>query len=441
MPFPPELVDLVQAQIDRLNFLVGPDAPREDLDGVLRENISAVLTGDPPDRDAVDVQPVYAHTLDQSASEGLLAVVDSVLVWERDTRAAIDALSNAGIAVARDPVKVTPRVVQLTLEARRDDDGRLLTDAVQVIDRAGLRVSFEHCPVANVAVKGDPAPIAAPDRTLPERPPPDPRPCGCKRPTVAVVDVGVDDLEARLGRGDRWLADVAGDEEPTARGHDQAMRLVNGAGHGTSVAGVIQRAAPDVNVVSYKALYRGLGSEVNVARKILEAAMKGADIINLSLSTSVLERYVPLAIEDALFHVPDDVLIVASAGNDGAWSAFPGEFKRVIAVGATDLDGNPVAYSNRGHWVDFSTTGTVLAPFIHGTLNDLVDPTGRRLGVFGGPNPTAVATGTSFAAPQVSAMLAQLLAEGYEPADAVARLKTRGRPEPDFGYVLYGLDQ
>jgi hypothetical protein len=406
---------------------------------------------DVQDDDPVDVRlDLIAPPEESDDAIGLLVAADELLVWERDLPTALGELQQHGLAPAVGVV--TPRVRSLTFP--RLQPGKL-AEALELIRRVGLRVSFDHAVLHNDAgtlfsglqafmtAKGAAPPIELPDGTLPPRPPGG---RGCGQVTVAIIDSGVEAERAdpHLGRTDGWLVDVTGEDDPGTVGIDPRVDLGPGAGHGTAVAGVVQLVAPDVNVVVYRALHNGVGSEASVAEAIIRAGQDGADVINLSLGTRALPQHAPLALEDALSLLPDDVLVVAAAGNSASFEPhFPAAFKRVIGVAATEMDGTPAPYSNRGYWVDFATRGSgVATTFTQGRVRSL-DESGNPGGDvdFAGQTPTAALTGTSFAAPQVAGRLAQLRARGLDPTESVAWLAARGRAEPDFGTVVRLLDQ
>ncbi len=180
---------------------------------------------------------------------------------------------------------------------------------------------------------------------------------------VAVIDTGRD---AETGeRTDQWLEGVTGDEDQGTRGI-----ISIGAGHGTAVAGVVRQVAPGADVVVYRALAGEIGSEVHVGLAMMRAAAEGADIINLSLGTAARPAQAPLAIEDAMAHIPKRVLVVAAAGNEFSFlPRYPAALERVVAVAATEIDGTPAGWASRGHWVDIATRGVgVVTTFADGTM-------------------------------------------------------------------------
>jgi hypothetical protein len=412
---------------------------------------------------ATDVQPI---TLPGGrVSEGALAVADELLVWDvtahdppgtTNAEAAARVLRASGQGVAVEDL-VTPRVRRLRLDAAatREEGADQLAKAVELLTLEGFRVSFDHGVIDNAAesifrpllpfmtAKGAAPPVPPAGFVLPTRPP---VAAGLDRVKVAIIDTGAecqrDDPD--LWRSDGWLREVSGADDAATESFEPDVHLTPGAGHGSLVAGIVELVAPDAEVRSFAPLFLGLGSEVAVASAIHDAVEWGAQVINLSLGAPSLPQHAPLALEDALDHVPHDVLVVGAAGNSASHALhFPAAFKRVIAVAATGPDFRPAAYSNRGFWVDVSTRGTGIgAPFTQGTV-DVVGRDGQVSGTasFAGTDPIAAVTGTSFAAPQVAGRLAQLIAGGCPPAAALAKLTEGAELEPDFGAVVRLLDQ
>ena len=90
-------------------------------------------------------------------------------------------------------------------------------------------------------------------------------------------------------------------------------------------------------------------------------------------------------------------------------------------------------WSSRGPWVDCSTIGeAVHSTFVEGTERDDVDP--DPVADVYPANAWAVWSGTSFAAPQVAAAIAQLaMVNGVSARDALALLLQGLPDEPDSG--------
>jgi cyanobactin maturation PatA/PatG family protease len=136
-------------------------------------------------------------------------------------------------------------------------------------------------------------------------------------------------------------------------------------------------------------------SQIDLARAITQAVEQGANVINISggqLSASaesdqLLANAVRLCKEN-------NVLIVAAAGNDGCDCLHvPAALESVLAVGAMDVRGSPIGFSN---WGDAYQNQGILA------LGENI------LGAVPGGG-TALKSGTSFATPIVSGLVALLL--------------------------------
>lgn len=136
-------------------------------------------------------------------------------------------------------------------------------------------------------------------------------------------------------------------------------------------------------------------SQIDLARAITHAIEQGANVINISggqlaasaESDKLLANAVRLCQEN-------NVLIVAAAGNDGCDCLhFPAALESVLAVGAMDVQGNPIGFSN---WGEAYQKQGILA------LGENI------LGAIPGGG-TGAKTGTSFATPIVSGIVALLL--------------------------------
>jgi hypothetical protein len=236
---------------------------------------------------------------------------------------------------------------------------------------------------------------------------------GDGRITIAVLD-GPVDLAHPCFAGARLT------ELPTLAAGSGGGRAL---AHGTHVASVIF-GQPGSAVRGIAPACRGLiapifsdagggltCSQLDLARAILLAIEHGAHIINISGGQLTEAGEADSLLGDALAKCEAaGVLVVAAAGNDGCdCSHVPAAVATVLAVGAADRYGAPLAISN---WGAAYRANGVLAPgeAIEGAL-----PGGG----------TVKRTGSSFAAPIVSAfaglILAQQLARGEEPNPIMAR--------------------
>jgi hypothetical protein len=172
------------------------------------------------------------------------------------------------------------------------------------------------------------------------------------------------------------------------------------------------------------------GESVATARALLQAvewmAGQDVDVVNLSMAGPE-NAIVRLATERAL---QQGLVLVAAAGNGAktAEPAYPAAYPDVIAVTAVSADGRAYDYANRGSYIDFAAPGVRLWTAV---------PRGGRF-----------QSGTSFAAPYVTAMSALALVNGTtRHADAVrSRLRETaidlGLPGRDdvFGWGLVRMN-
>jgi hypothetical protein len=212
------------------------------------------------------------------------------------------------------------------------------------------------------------------------------------------------------------------------------------AGHGTFIAGLVRRVAPDLVISPYAVLDPdGIGDDVWVARALLAVGTRpmAVPVISLSLGGYTFDDNPPVVTQAVLDRLPRTTVVVAAAGNDGIdrpW--WPAAFADVVAVAAVDdADGvvAPTSWSNFGPWVDVCTLGQdLLSTYVEGTY-----PSGAT---FTGPHTFARWSGTSFAAPLVAGLIAaQMSNASASAADATATVLAQAAAQaiPGLGPVLY----
>jgi len=214
---------------------------------------------------------------------------------------------------------------------------------------------------------------------------------------IAIID-GPVDVDHPALHGARLSFDRTGVEAPTVRSE-----------HGTHVASVILGQpdspvlgiAPNCTARVYSIYREGPGGELQPASQaalalaINRALSDGADIINISSGQQVPNGQAQRILADAVRScVRAGALIVAAAGNDGCRCLqVPAACDSVLAVGACDRDGRPLAFSNFGQSYRYNG---ILAP---GEAVKGAAPFAQ----------VALRSGTSFATPIVSAVVALLL--------------------------------
>ena len=183
--------------------------------------------------------------------------------------------------------------------------------------------------------------------------------------------------------------------------------------HGTAVASILAREAPDAALVPFRYPRPDMG---RMADLVARAASDGVRILALPLGSSSREDWTALA--DALARY--DILSVVSAGNDGrdidaapVWPAALG-LDQIIVVTSSDGSGRLAQGSNWGvRNVDVMLPG------------ENVDVTDFR-------GASGSASGTSYAVPRLAALAARLLARDPEQntAELKAAILARAIPSP-----------
>lgn len=237
---------------------------------------------------------------------------------------------------------------------------------------------------------------------------------------VAVIDTGVDytheDLKDNIwvntkeipgngidDDGNGYIDDVYGVDLETGR--DSGM---DDNGHGTHVAGIIAAAnnhigvvglAYNVKLMPIKAgMASGFFNQSQIAKGILYAYNNGADVINMSFGGSAST----IAVQDALETAYTSCVLVAAAGNDGmpnegllARPTYPAALSYVMGVMSVDIRGVESGFTN----YDVKKYNSV--------EYEVYAPGSQILSTIPG-NRYATWSGTSMAAPYVSAMAALL---------------------------------
>ena len=237
---------------------------------------------------------------------------------------------------------------------------------------------------------------------------------------VAVIDTGVDytheDLKDNIwvntkeipgngidDDGNGCIDDVYGVDLETGR--DSGM---DDNGHGTHVAGIIAAAnnhigvvglAYNVKLMPIKAgMASGFFNQSQIAKGILYAYNNGADVINMSFGGSAST----IAVQDALETAYTRCVLVAAAGNDGmpnegllARPTYPAALSYVMGVMSVDIRGVESGFTN----YDVKKYNSV--------EYEVYAPGSQILSTIPG-NRYATWSGTSMAAPYVSAMAALL---------------------------------
>jgi subtilisin family serine protease len=241
--------------------------------------------------------------------------------------------------------------------------------------------------------------------------------------TVAVVDSGLDlDHPSFAGRIVTGWDFVDGDDYPDDEN-----------GHGTHVAGIVAAsaggatpgAAPGASIMPVRVLdASGAGSSETIADGILWAADHGADVINLSVDDSGrfdrIRKNGPIA--GAIRAVSNRAVVVVAAGNDSQFEELFRAGVPALVVVAVDDQGQPAPFTNVGD------PRAVAAPGVE-VLSTA--PTGPTTLFPSGTDGTATLSGTSMAAPFVSAEAALLIQTGHDASQVAETILASAQPTTD----------
>jgi subtilisin family serine protease len=374
-----------------------------------------------------------------------LAAAGELLVTGAGREAATLLLEGRGFTVAA----TTGPVIRLVRPSAAMTE---ILSACEALRGLGVTAGPNYVTAVSPVGKGmaglaSPRPTA---RVLRDRPAHDTTGAGVR---VAVVDTGLDVGAVAAPHG--WLDGIHVDDSPT--GNRDLLDTVpapdgyldEAAGHGTFVAGIVRQVAPACEVSAIKVLDSdGIGTDFAAAEALFQLAEAddAPDLVNLSLTCLAGEMITPVAIDaaiEALTQRHPDTLIVAAAGNDGSDTpTWPAANKAVLSVGASD-GARPAAYSNTGYWVDFSVPADgIVSTYVHGVrrLSPANSTASADDEIIEYAGEYAAWSGTSFAAPQVTGLLAALLGEGHSPTRAVAELKRRSVKATGVGRVLRSME-
>ncbi|WP_446040707.1 type VII secretion-associated serine protease mycosin [Streptomyces sp. SID1121] len=244
---------------------------------------------------------------------------------------------------------------------------------------------------------------------------------------VAVIDTGVDvrnpqltpavDVKSGRNKMKRGLKDDFGGT--IERGKEDGT--TDTVGHGTKVAGIIAARpregtgfvglAPGATIIPIQQNdAEGHGTAETLADAITYAVEARADIINISQDTANAVEPSPelkQAVDNAL---DQDVVVVASAGNDGLGGnvkeTYPASYEGVLAVASSDRNNERAAFSQSGEFVGVAAPGVDMVSTVPG----------------GGH---CADNGTSFSAPYVAGVAALIKGKhpDWTPKQIVAQIE------------------
>jgi hypothetical protein len=219
---------------------------------------------------------------------------------------------------------------------------------------------------------------------------------------VAVLDTGADLTNAALaGR----LINGYNTLNPLAAPLDVPDGVNNTVvGHGTMIAGLIARVAPDSVIMPIRVFNAdGTGTMMHVIEGIYYAVANDASVINMSFETNINS----IALADALSAAyAEGLVLVASAGNDSTSTPrYPAADKNVIGVASVESNNTLSTFSNYG-------------------VNAVLDAPGSSIRSTYWNGNFASWSGTSFAAPFAAAEAAEIVVrhQNWTPAQVTNRM-------------------
>lgn len=252
---------------------------------------------------------------------------------------------------------------------------------------------------------------------------------------IAIIDTGIDiDHEEFQGRimqnsynaRTKETSEISLSHIEDDNGHGTMVAGIIGANKDNSkgIAGIVQHAklliikANNVDKDYTAEDESEQFSESTVAEAIHYARINGADIINLSLGTDSTNTVTANAIQQA---IDAGIIIIGASGNDGDQTKYyPASYPGVISVGSIDDTLTISSFSNHNDAVDFTAPGSFI---VSTSLNN---------GYMNG-------SGTSFAAPQVTGVVALMIS--YYPSlssDAIiSQLTSTAIDRGTIGYDHY----
>ena len=139
-----------------------------------------------------------------------------------------------------------------------------------------------------------------------------------------------------------------------------------GSFHGTMCAGMIagngtsgfRGIAPNAKILPVRAAgLSGSFDPASTVKSLAYAAIRGADVINMSFGGSAPNPALGQVISNIQKAYPN-IVLVAAAGNDTRASmSYPAGYPGVVAVGSINLKGNRAPYSNFGKGLDVVAPG------------------------------------------------------------------------------------
>ncbi|RYD34044.1 MAG: alkaline serine protease [Verrucomicrobiaceae bacterium] len=232
---------------------------------------------------------------------------------------------------------------------------------------------------------------------------------------IAVLDSGIDWRHYWLRRLKRAGDVVVRQEEGRLVGAPGKGEDV--FGHGTAVAWIIHSLAPEAEIMSIRVLDEGNHARSEIICEGAEQALDhGAHILNCSFGARLRQQVLMFKSWTDRAYLEQRHVVAACNNEDFRRPEWPGDFTSVITVNmVSDVPPDALVANQPGALVEFAALGVGLrVPWLDGRW--------------------AIRTGSSFAAPRVTALLARLLSvfPGLSPWEAKSLLLRVARPAGDF---------
>lgn len=217
---------------------------------------------------------------------------------------------------------------------------------------------------------------------------------------VAIIDSGIELSHPAL-RQLRLTDDIAFEVSAAGTVSARPGGGVDKYGHGTAIASIVQRTAPEAQIGSFRALDENLGSKYPIIAEAARLAIDlGYNIINCSFGSradpGTIQHFKPFI---DLSYRRGVHIVSACSNTDFRKPEWPGYFPSVITVNKASISTDDLLFrwdEPRGdyarHLVEFAARGE---------YSDLPWKGGR----------TFADRGSSYAAPVVAALLARLLSQ------------------------------
>ena len=227
---------------------------------------------------------------------------------------------------------------------------------------------------------------------------------------IAVLDSGIEANHPALN-GLELLDDIAVIEDgyKLKHIHGEGRDLF---GHGTAIANIIRATAPEAQIGSFRVLGQALSSRTAIIFEGARLAIdRGYHILNCSLGCGVPEHVLRYKSWVDAAYVKGVHVVAACNNSDFNRPEWPAFFTSVLTVNMARTEKNGDLYYRPGHLVEFAARGVdVEVAWAAGSFKKV--------------------TGSSFAAPRVTGMLACLVSQAPKltPMEAKVLFHRLARP-------------